>query len=354
MHSFCTTRSKPKTIFISWSDKQGLKASKDLKFILENIFGNAICVEVSFDMSIGQEWFTVIKNKISNSDLGIIVITYEAPNSMWQLFESGAIWAKNAILPIYVSDREANDNRSPLHNLQTLKTMTKESFIVFLKSISSHLALNISNALLSAYIEANWEKEIKPKLILDWRKKSLGTMLTIEDIKSSSFYFLAKHKNIIHSSDHIIGLNYGGIMMASIISNQMNKEVSYFWLKEENGEKKITRKAVSKELSGAQNIIICDGKYITGTGLEVLKNELENTPEKVLDDAHIFIALAYEYQKEEKEEKEAKKNYKTNIKEAINNFTSTVQAKLLFYQYTNEWNDDCDQIKEELDPYKYI
>lgn len=112
-------------IFISWSKESTKKIAIFFKDIIKSMLNlNAYMSEV--DIELGSNWFQNLREKLSTSEVALVIITKENINSPWLLFEVGAIWRnkgvdKDSIILTVLVDIDELPPKHPLSHLQGVK-----------------------------------------------------------------------------------------------------------------------------------------------------------------------------------------------------------------------------------------
>lgn len=148
------SQTKKLSIFISWSKRCSGDIAKEIKqWIEENVA--QVSVFISHEIGAGEKWQRVIDDKLTNADMGIIVLTPENINSAWVLFEAGAIYNKDGkILPL-LCGREAGKIEGPLKNLNYVD-FSKKGIKKLLEQINTQLGLSMTDNAIKNSIEGTW------------------------------------------------------------------------------------------------------------------------------------------------------------------------------------------------------
>lgn len=95
-----------KEVFISWSGEKAKTYALFLENMLDEIFGKKSSVFYSGNIETGTIWLEKINQALTESIVGIIILTKESMKRPWVNFEAGAIFkadSKNiSIIPICV------------------------------------------------------------------------------------------------------------------------------------------------------------------------------------------------------------------------------------------------------------
>lgn len=361
---------KKKKIFISWSAEKSFVYADTISKIIQEVFGNNVKVFVSYNMRTGTMWYSELKQRLSTTDLGILILTEENINSQWQMFEAGAIFQTAPLFPVLFG-RDLEEIESPISKMQTLWSFSKKKLKRLLKDINSALKTNYTDQVVDDYVEQNWNKWQR-KFIIDPARKSPKTILGIQEIKDGAFWFQKNYSYLIKNSDLIVGLNFAGAIIAPILSHSCAKPVDFIWLKQENTEIESDETTKLEKISihngnaynnesdkkNKKNILLVDGKYKSGESLKKAIQEIKNNY-NALKTLSIFVALFYVKKTEIKklrnseEHKEKSDIDIVNIifEDKINKITTDIATDPVFHKYTI-WDGKNDTITEELDPYK--
>ena len=147
-------------IFISWSGQTGKKIAEHISRWLPNIIQSIKPCFSPDDLTVGARWNTDIAQKLESCHIGLIIVTIEALNSPWIMFEAGALSkhvGKAKVCPI-VFGIEPIDVQGPLAQFQAVRFEEKE-FTRLLRMINSELGdLALKNKVLDSSFKLVWPK----------------------------------------------------------------------------------------------------------------------------------------------------------------------------------------------------
>lgn len=134
-----------KSIFISWSGNNSKEFAKELKTVLEDIVfeGTGLtCFVSDLDIHTGDDWWKAIRDKLSNSKLGIICITRENVRSPWIHFEAGAMIARGLkVVPLLLQNDIDGLSGTPLATRQAVDFSDVNKFYQMIRTINNDLNL---------------------------------------------------------------------------------------------------------------------------------------------------------------------------------------------------------------------
>lgn len=117
-------------MFISWSGEQARTVGHAVKDFLETAFASHVETFLSdADLAAGVRFLAAINSNLSDSDLGIVIITRSNKNAPWLLFEAGSLAARSTagnVIPLLV-DLERNELEAPINQFQNVVGPSKES-----------------------------------------------------------------------------------------------------------------------------------------------------------------------------------------------------------------------------------
>lgn len=147
-------------IFISWSGERSRRIAEHLQIWLKRTIQTLKPFISTKDVEKGTFWFTEIKDKLSETNLGIICLTAENKDKPWVLFEAGALSKGLSISRVctLLIDVEPKDIVDPLARFNHT-TLEKDSFLLLLTTINNSLGDDkIDDEVLVDVYNDSWER----------------------------------------------------------------------------------------------------------------------------------------------------------------------------------------------------
>ncbi len=112
-----------KEVFISWSGEKAKKYAKFLEDMLNSVFDERAATFYSGNIESGSMWLQKINQALSESRVGIIILTKESMKKPWVNFEAGAIFKADSdhtsIIPVCVDISFKDLEEHPLRFFQS-------------------------------------------------------------------------------------------------------------------------------------------------------------------------------------------------------------------------------------------
>lgn len=180
-------------VFISWSGEFSHEIAIELNLWIKCVLQLCKPWISSEDIEKGKIWFDEISDALSETNIGILVLTKENKDKPWILFEAGALSKglnKNKVCPILV-DLAPTDITAPLSEFNCTNLENREDMMKFFGTLNKELKENkLEEPVFSRVFEKYWEdflkkiKEIKQKFKKEdsekTEKKKEDSLVTID------------------------------------------------------------------------------------------------------------------------------------------------------------------------------
>jgi hypothetical protein len=112
--------------FIAWSGTPSQIIAESLREHLPNVIDIDLWIS-SCDLPAGHEWFKELRERMADTEIGLLVFTSENTNSEWMLFEAGALakLENSKIIPLCL-DVAFNELPAPLQHFQKVHLLNGE------------------------------------------------------------------------------------------------------------------------------------------------------------------------------------------------------------------------------------
>jgi hypothetical protein len=144
-------------IFISWSGPRGRAVAAALREFLPLVLHYAEPWFSEKDIAAGQRWAVELGTALEGTSYGIVVVTSEALNAPWVLFEAGALAkavSTTALIP-YLVDLEPRAVSGPLAQFQAKKA-DRQSTLEVVQAINQLASAAVSPDRLVTLFAAFW------------------------------------------------------------------------------------------------------------------------------------------------------------------------------------------------------
>lgn len=350
-----------KRIFISWSKPTAKRIAEELKKLILDCFDDSILdIYVSSqNLYAGEHLHDAISKSITDSDLGILILTNENYAEQWLMYEAGALRMKaKALIPIYFGSSRKQE--SPISDLLYVDFSQESLKNKLLPAVSKHLDFYINNSHISRFVDAVYDEYFKQ---VKWtqNQRFSGSNLCITDLFDSAEYF----KNELYGNDFdlIVGLNYGGSVMAPIFSYKYEgADICLIHLQKDN-DNKYTPAYVSYPVDideeknmytskKYKNILILDAKYKSGKAPKQAV-ELLSKKKLITDESKITVAVSVLYwDKTDTTDNYLRRELELELELETKLETTNLKYKIIAHSFTTENNClNLDLITEDIFQY---
>jgi len=144
-------------IFISWSGSTSKRIAEVLREWIPKVIQSAEPFLSSKDIPSGSRWLDKLNRELSETSIGIIILTKSTVKAPWLLFEAGALskeFSSSRVIPILFGINKDEVN-GPLSQFQILES-TNQDFIKLFKEINSISSKKINDEIITDLVDTYW------------------------------------------------------------------------------------------------------------------------------------------------------------------------------------------------------